>query len=243
MRRRARPAVEHWFVMRQGSCHSDWEAFIKSVPWFARGKHRTARLAELPTRALARESAESFPELNRLLESASVAEVALGGERYELFGWTGDSDERFGWLCMPPSDDPSPGLHESHRALLRSFGGIVERFNEPDDTWLLNLNDALTERVGANADLDSYAAVFDGPLPINVEPYYPVALEANGNTTLCHRESGEIVMFAPDHSFDHLTVLSGCPNYTFYTVNGVKVFRDWVETIARQWRRHLAPER
>jgi hypothetical protein len=226
--------------MRQEDTQSDWNAFVESVPWFARGKARTAKLARLPNRVLATDAAELFPKLNLLLQRASVAEVALGRECYELFGWTNARGERLGWLCMPPADMPSPGLHESHCALLRCFGGIVERFNEPEDTWLLNLNEALTERVATSADPDAYAAVFDGPLPINAESYYPIAIEANGNTTLCHRESGQVLLFAPDHSFDHVTVLQGCPDYTLYTVNGAGNLRDWVETIAQQWLQHVA---
>jgi hypothetical protein len=233
--------------MRQEDAQTDWDAFVKSVTWFARGREQSANLVPLPTRGLATEAAELFPNLDLLLRSASVTEVSVetgrrrtrSRSRYELHGWARSDGKRFGWLCMPRSEVLSAPLYEDHRTLLRSFGGIVERFNQPDDTWLLNLNDALTERAAASVDPDAYAAVFDGPLPIDVEPYYPIAIEANGNTTLCHRESGEILLFAPDHSCDHITVLSGCPDYTFYTVDGARVFREWVETIAQQWLRHL----
>jgi hypothetical protein len=226
--------------MRQEDSQADWDAFVKDVTWFARGREKTAKLSALPNRAFGAEAAELFPKLNVLLQRATITDVSLGREHYELYGWTSAVGVRFGWLCMPPSAEPSSRLHRSHRELLRSFGGIVERFNEPDDTWLLNLNDALTERVAASSDRGSYAAVFDGPVPIDSDAYYPIAIEANGNTTLCHRESGSILLFAPDHSFDHIAVLPGCPDYTFYTIRGVEELREWVETVAQQWSRHLA---
>ncbi len=43
---------------------------------------------------------------------------------------------------------------------------------------------------------------------------------------------------APDHCFEHLTELEGCPEYTLYTINGAAVFRDWVNAIALQWLAH-----
>jgi len=49
---------------------------------------------------------------------------------------------RIGWLCFPPPADLPNGIHADHATLLRAFGGIIERLNEPEDTWLLNHNDA-----------------------------------------------------------------------------------------------------
>ena len=41
-----------------------------------------------------------------------------------------------------------------------------------------------------------------------------------------------------------LARVSATPGHTqlinFYTVNGAKEFREWVETIAQQWSRHMA---
>jgi hypothetical protein len=216
----------------------DWDSFVTSAPWFVRGKERMAKLVPLPARSLAPGTASLFPHLGLLMQCASVTGVTTDRGHYELFGWTRSDGKRFGWLCLPPSLAPPTDLHEAHRALLRSFGGIVDRFNEPDDTWLLNHWDALTEYAAASSDPEAYAAVFDGPIPINANEYYPIALEANGNTTLCHRQTGSILLFAPDHAFDHITVLAGCPDYTFYTINGVKNFREWVEKVAQQWAKY-----
>jgi hypothetical protein len=80
----------------------------------------------------------------------------------------------------------------------------------------------LTERV-AHGDATfirrDYAWAFKDAsieIPIDLEAFYPIAVEANGNTTFCHRLSGEVVLFAPDHAFDHVELFPGCPAYTLY---------------------------
>ncbi|KJK34164.1 hypothetical protein UK23_43955 [Lentzea aerocolonigenes] len=50
--------------------------------------------------------------------------------------------------------------------------------------------------------LPSFAAVVcEYGLEVAVEDYVTVAIEANGNLTAAHRETGHLVLFAPDHSF------------------------------------------
>ena len=189
---------------------SDWVAFTESVPWFL---DRDTAVVVSPPRnrhALAPLAATLFPHLGKLLAKASVTDVSVNGARYELLAWDSTDEDRFGWLCMPPLENAPRNLHEDHRKLLASFGGIVERFNEPDDTWLLNLNDALTEREASHdgSFIQDYRYAFDDAgctLPIEPTEYYSIAREANGNETLCHRVSGQLLMFAPDHCFEHLT--------------------------------------
>jgi hypothetical protein len=36
-------------------------------------------------------------------------------------------------------------------------------------------------------------------LPIDPDEHYVVAVEANGNLTLAHRQDGRLLLFAPDH--------------------------------------------
>jgi hypothetical protein len=163
----------------------------------------------------------------------------------ELIAWDSSEADRFGWLCLPPSAKVPENLQEDHSKLLACFGGIVERFNEPEDTWLLNLNDALTEREASHdaSFIEDYKWAFDDAgvtLPIEPSEYYSIAREANGNDTLCHRVSGQVLMFAPDHCFDHLTEMEGCPEYTLYRIKGAASFREWVNAVAVQWLSHAA---
>jgi hypothetical protein len=47
--------------------------------------------------------------------------------------------------------------------------------------------------------------------------------------------SGEVILFAPDHAFDYVQALPGCPEYTLYRMLGAPAFREWVNRVARQW--------
>jgi hypothetical protein len=140
------------------------------------------------------------------------------------------------WLSPAPPANPPTSLYADHQTLLASFGGIVERSNEPT-WWILNHNDALTQR---EASYDSRLIAHDAwweslKIPIDLTQFYSIAQEANGNTTLCHRVSGEVVLYAHDHAFHHVEVLPGCPDYTFYRFVGAGHFKEWVDTISRQW--------
>ena len=44
-----------------------------------------------------------------------------------------------------------------------------------------------------------------------------------------------MILFAPDHSFEYVVQMEGCPRYTFYELRGAATLRDWVETVAGQW--------
>lgn len=223
---------------------SDWDVFSDAVPWFVDPNADVQVASRGFSRELAPSAATLFPRLAELLAMATVSDLSINGARYELVAWDSADGDRLGWLCLPPSMEPPQTLHEDHRKLLQSFGGIVERFNEPEDTWLLNLNDALTEREAVHdaSFIREYAWAFENTghtLPINPSDYYSIAREANGNTTLCHRINGQLLMFAPDHCFDHLSELEGCPEYTLYRIKGGATFRDWVSTTAVQWLNHV----
>ncbi len=222
---------------------SDWARFVESVPWFLKRDDAVDVSAQREGHALSPVAATLFPHLDKLLAKASVTEVSVNGARYELLGWDHSDGDRFGWLCLRESENAPRNLHHHHRELLASFGGIVERFNEPEDTWLLNSNDALTAREASHdaSFIQHYKWAFDDAgltLPIEPTEYYSIAREANGNATLCHRISGQVLMFAPDHCFKHLTQLKGCPEYTLYEINGANTFRDWVNAVGLQWLSH-----
>jgi hypothetical protein len=224
---------------------SDWAAFTEAIPWFLNQGAAVKVDTRHETRSLSPLVGSLFPALAELLALASFTDVSVNDTRYELVAWDSSDGDRFGWLCLPPSANVPQELHEDHRKLLASFGGIVQRFNEPEDTWLLNLNDALTEREASHdaSFLQDYNWAFENAgltLPIAPSEFYSIAREANGNATLCHRVNGQVLMFAPDHCFNHLTKLEGCPKYTLYTINGNATFRDWVNAVAAQWLEHVA---
>jgi hypothetical protein len=216
-----------------------WESFADELSWFV-GRHQIAvgRLQPPGTWRPSIDVANGFPRLTTLLSSAHVTDVRVDGQAHMLFSWERRGGFR-SWLAKLPEATPASNVFPSHRLLLQSFGGIIERSNEPEGSWLLNLNDALTAAEATHdASFIADASVFQRlgiGIPIDLKAYYSIALEANGNTTLCHRVTGDVLLFAQDHSFDHVVPLEGCPEYTLYRIEGAPTFDAWVEAVAAQW--------
>lgn len=164
--------------------------------------------------------------------------MRLLSELWVLYTWEPRDREYRGWLSPRGRAIPD-GLHPHHRVLLESFGGIVESFGDPG-SWIQSHADVLTA-TAAERDatfIEAYAWAFEetGGIPIDLEAYYVVAEEVNGNATLCHRRHGDVLLFAPDHDFDHVDVLEGCPEYSLYTCHGAPTLASWVNHVAKQWR-------
>lgn len=188
-----------------------------------------------------RGTAEDLPELSALLSSTSLTPVSVEGTAYELLAW-GPANDRRGWLCRPPEyPDDSRSVPRTHKNFWKLCGGIVERFGEPT-TWWENQNEVLTAeatRVRIADVLADYAWLWDDDgleIPINPAEYYAVAVEANGNLTLAHRDNGRLLLFAPDHAFEDVTPLNGSPPYSLLTINDVPDLATWIETCAAAWR-------
>ena len=217
-----------------------WERFLEAVPWLVPDDQDAEVGATEPPggwTAASAEFATLFPELEGLLRKAFATPVAFGGNRYRLLSWPLGDGESCAWLSPLPSPAPFASLHADHRVLLGSFGGIVERSNEPS-WWLLNHNDVLTEEEARHDGTfvrDYGWELEESRLPGRLEDFYSIAREANGNTTLCHRASGEVILVAPDHSFDYVQPLPNCPAYTLYALRGARSFREWVGAVASQW--------
>jgi hypothetical protein len=224
-----------------------WEEFAAEVSWIVKsGDTPSIGTLEAPGawRPQSADFVRTFPELARVLQAAFVTKVGLAQGQFLLYSWDRPDGSVSSWLSPPRSLAPSPSLHPDHRVLLTSFGGIVERSNE-DDWWLCNHNDALTEaESGCDATFtEQYKWAFDDAgmrIPIELKQFYSIAREANGNTTFCHRSSGEVILFAPDHAFDYVERFPECPENTFYRMAGARYLTDWVDAIARQWREWIA---
>ncbi len=77
-----------------------------------------------------------------------------------------------------------------------------------------------------------------GGLPAPVEEmrdYVTVAIEGNGNLTAAHRETGHLVLFAPDHAFEGVTPLAGCPEHSVYTFDELPDLASWIKACAGAW--------
>jgi hypothetical protein len=215
---------------------SDWELFTREVSWFVPPGVTPEVGAEHPWR---RGSVAELPELSRLLGAANVTPVSIGDEPYELLAW-GPPNSRRGWLSAPPTKSLPKGVHRTHQAFWTVCGGIVERFSEPL-TWWTNHNEVLTPaavHMPLAPVLHDYEWLWEQEhltIPIQPSDFYVVAIEANGNMTLAHRATGELLLFAPDHSFNNVAPLPGCPPYSLLTIDDIPDLGAWIEACARAW--------
>ncbi|WP_412515698.1 hypothetical protein K8Z49_28455 [Actinomadura madurae] len=220
---------------------SDWEQFLQEVSWFLQpGQSVVVGEAQAWTRG----SVEDLPELSTLLDSTTLTPIFVGDTAYELLAW-GPPDGRRGWLCHLPDVANSESFPKAHQSFWKLCGGIVERFGEPD-TWWRDQDEVLTvqaTQVRISDVLADYLWLWEGDgltIPINPDEYYAVAVEANGNLTLAHRENGRLLLFAPDHALEDVTPLDGCPPYSLLTLDNVPDLATWIEVCAEAWR-HRRP--
>ena len=222
--------------MREDRRVNDWRQFVDEVSWFL-GPNDAADVGAAGP--WSRGSIDELPRTSRLLASATLTPIQVGDRSFELLAW-GPSDRRRGWLCLPAKTGPVDGVHAIHQRLLRLTGGILERFGEPE-SWWNNQDEILTisaSRLPVADVLDSYAWLWQNQgleVPIDPIQYYVIAIEANGNLSLAHRDTGDLVLFAPDHAFDEVTPLPGCPPYSLMTIYGVPDLGTWIEHCAARW--------
>lgn len=215
----------------------DWDVFVNEVPWFLRPGETQDVGVERPWQG---GPVPGMPELSSLLDAATVTPVGLAGDAYELLAW-GPPDSRRGWLALPPVGRISADVHESNRHFWDVCGGIVERFGEPL-TWWNNQDQVLSlsaTQTPFAPVLRDYAWLWkdDGrDIPIHAGDFYVVAIEANGNLTVAHRASGRLLLFAPDHAYEGVTPLAGCPPYSLLTIDDIPDLRTWIESCASAWR-------
>lgn len=184
-----------------------------------------------------------LPALSDLLSRATVTPVLMGGREFQLLAF-GPAEQRRGWLTLPKltaSQAEGLALLPLHREILTRFGGIGEVFGADRGWWTTNDVDILApSSSGFNlaGTLDAYAWAWeeeDLEIPISAADHYVVAKEANSNLTLVDRGTGRILLSAPDHAYDGLTELDGCPPYSLYTIDDAPDFTSWVELNATAW--------
>jgi hypothetical protein len=215
----------------------DWDQFLEQTPWMLQPGDVASVGEEHPW---SRAGVDGLPQVTALLGSATVTPVSISGTSYELLAW-GPSSDRRGWLGYPPLD-ADVEVHPTHRSFWRVSGGIVERFGEPE-TWWLNQDEILTRQAAAQLSVADVLADASWhwddeglTLPIQPDEYYVVAVEANGNLTLAHRSTGQLLLFAQDHAFTGITPLAGCPPYSLYAFNHEPDLASWIENCATVWR-------
>ncbi|WP_214482225.1 hypothetical protein [Bacillus sp. SM2101] len=227
--------------------NKDVEEFLSDITWCFKEREKIEIIGEKSFQCSA-EFEGTFPQLTKLLSKARITVIQYGNVNYELFGWKHNvSSQSLGWLCLEPlkGQNINKSLHPNHSVLLQNFGGITERWNEPLDTWLVNLNNALTYeniKVGFGSMEDIFQELCEEEgveIKVNTSDFISFAFEANGNITMYHKISGKVLMYAHDHNFEHLISFSNYPEYTLYEIESCETLNDWIENIASQWLRHI----
>jgi hypothetical protein len=215
---------------------SDWDSVVSSLPWLL---HDGPDVEVGSTYGWDRQSLAQLPQLSRLLAASRITRVKIGEIQHDLLAWDDRAGRAGGWLCLPPPVEPDAGPPVL-REVWQVLGGIVESWNTAHGTWLEDQDEVLTPSLAASdptAALDAISCVWEEEgleLPIDPSDYGMLAAEANGNLTLFHRASSEVLLFAPDHDFDHIEPLPGCPEFTLYRIPEAPTVTTWLECVAVQ---------
>jgi len=221
----------------------DFESFKSNLSWFIRTDDHVA--VETGTILINSVFAATFPTLNTIIQKARVLDVTINADVYKLFSWTTHDGYSCGWLCkQEPADISAIEILPEHQLLLDTIGGIKESYNQPDsfsnNQYFLFIKSLCAPGIGG-WDIYYRMACEEGEfVSFPADNLVSFVQEGNGDLTLYDRESRQVYLFAHDHAFDYVTMVNGQPDYTYYTINGVNSFIDYVESLAEQWRMHIA---
>lgn len=226
-----------------------FEVFKQKCGWFVRPgddvdlKKGSFTYSEIFTKA--------FPCLYKLLSLAVVIDISItrnkAPARYKLFSWNGHS----GWLCKLEPAYSAINILPEHQCLLDTMGGIQESYYQTA-LELERLTDNqefmfIQSQCYVGMDEDTYhfyriQCDESGVKPVDTQTLICFAVEANGNQTYYDPATKSVLLFAPDHSFNHVEPLDNQPEYTFYTIDQAENFVAYVETLSRQWLEIVQPK-
>ncbi|MEV7973488.1 hypothetical protein [Cellulomonas sp. NPDC089187] len=214
---------------------SDWALFLADHGWLVRADHVEVG----PVHGWCRGPVAGLPAFSALLARSRVTELRVAGRPMELLAWDLPEGPRFTFGPAPWTTDRP--RHPLLRSLAEAWGGSIYLSTPQQEQrtwWNPNLDQLLTPECldhDIAGMLDAYAWIWTNEglsLPIDVSEWDTVAVEANGNTTLAHHRTGQLLLFAPDTDDDGLTVLPGCPENSLYTIDDAPDLISWIEGAA-----------
>lgn len=219
----------------------DLEVFKKEVSWFISQEDNIIINNDNHVIELSNLFKKTFPLLTRLISKARVLNLTINTQPYILFSWTDKEENSCGWLNkVEPTNSSKFYLIEEHRLLLNTIGGIQESYNEPYPSLNNNQNFMFIESecsIGIDTWDEYYIELCtdDNIEPSDWNDCICFAVEANGNLTLYNTKSKEVLLFAHDHCFEDVVCLEGQPEYTFYKIENIDNFTDYIESLADSW--------
>jgi len=226
----------------------DFEIFKKECSWFIEPTDKI-EIKETDV-SYSEDFKKTYPLLFGLLLKARTVEIILTRTRkkketvvnYRLYSWDTKDGNTAGWLCKIESGQSAIPILPEHELLINHIGGIQESYETDSENEKLTDNQnflfiksdcELSAKEWNEYYLDSCEE--EGLEPLDTDHFLAFALEANGNTTYYDLRTKQVFLFAPDHCFDYVTEVENQPEYTFYRINGVDTFVDYVEKLAKQW--------
>lgn len=157
----------------------------------------------------------------------NFTEFMLVNDRYIFF----ENDLKMGILTKPIIA-VSDFLIDDHKKIIKNMGSIIELFNFPDDKIINNLIEVFPNDIDSKG-LGLYEKDYilkcgkSYDISNDLLNLYTFAYEANGNRFLYDKE-GRIFVYASDHYLDNLIPLTNCPEDTFYKIQNIPTFSDFV---------------
>lgn len=191
---------------------------------------------------------EKFPEFTNMIVNSTTLEIKLKNEKiYWLLCWN-INDRIHEILCIPPKNINSIGSI-NYQVFSTLFGGILEFMTPLSNTidenefYWLNMVATLCQEEALEKDfildIKNLMSMYEqNELPteqLNLEDFFVIASEFNGNLTLCNQFTEEVIMFASDHCFDFVKEYNNYPEYTFYSISDAPNLIYWIELLAIQW--------
>ncbi|TLX24137.1 hypothetical protein FE904_17885 [Chryseobacterium indologenes] len=224
--------------------NADLQAFRKNIPWAISDSDHIEFSEMEKGITLSEKFTETFPVLTNLINNARILDLKINGQPYYLLSWTNKDNESCGWLNKIEQDSSRLPFIEEHQLLLNEIGGIQESYQQPDRAFTNNQN-FLFLGSACSTGIEGWENYYeetcgqDQKSPIDYNNLISFAEEVNGNLTLYDPKTKKILLFAPGHAFENVEPLKNQPEYTFYTINSVPTFVDYVETLATEWKEEI----
>ncbi|MCA5013054.1 MULTISPECIES: hypothetical protein [unclassified Enterococcus] len=192
-----------------------------------------------------------FPKFTLMLKSATLLEIFTKDRKKEINYWVLCWEIKghiFEIVCLPPKKENFIEV-EPYTIFMSMLGGILEFYYElsigegefywQNKTKILGFDELDSKEYleDIRYELEQYGKEEFGRNTeyIDLEALFIVDLEANGDVTLCDRNTEKIYLFAHDNSSDYTQRCQGYPEYTFYTLNKCRTLVEWIETLGAQW--------
>lgn len=220
---------------------TDFDAFLEDTPWFLQSTDTVEFLDAGNKTILNPVFQKVFPKLSKLIQQARVLNLTVNNQPYRLFSWTNIYDLSCGWMNKIESTiDSELKFIDEHKILLNQIGEIQETYNEPEPSLTNNQNFLFiaSECIKGIGELEEYYQEIceeEELIKLDCKDFITFVVEANGDVTVYNSISKEVMLFSHDNGFDDVACLENQPEGSFYTINEIVTFTDYVERIAEEW--------